>query len=141
MSEQSEPNAANSSAAPVVVSRTVACPVKRVWKELMTKDGAEALLGPGAEFGEKGHTWRSADGRTGVVRTLHPMEELRFSFRKDDQSPPTIVRIDLTADGDSTTLLVTHSNLGDDIDPAWVTQRWQAALERIDDYLKDSGVS
>lgn len=137
MSEQSELNASHSSPATVVVSRTLACPVKRVWKELMTPAGAEALLGPGAEFGEKGHTWQSADGRTGVVRTLHPMEELRFSFRKDDQSNPSIVRIDLSPDGESTTLVVTHSNLDEDIDQEWVTQRWQAALERIDNYLAD----
>ena len=135
MSEQSELNASNQSPAAVVVSRTLACPVKRVWKELMAPAGAEALLGPGAEFGEKGHTWTSTDGRTGVIRTLHPLEEIRFSCRQEGQSSPSVVRIDLTANGDTTTVVITHSNLGDDVETQQVTQRWEGALECIDTYL------
>lgn len=135
MSEQSESNTAHPSPATVVVSRTVTCPVKRVWKELMAPAGAETLLGPGAEFGEKGHTWTAADGRSGVIRTLHPLEEIRFSFRRDEQATPSIVQIDLTADGDDTTLTVTHSNLDDSTDPQQQAARWEAALERIDTYL------
>ena len=137
MSEQSELIAPNQSPAAVVVSHTVACPVKRVWKELMSQAGAEALLGPGAQFGEKGHTWTSADGRTGVIRTLHPLEQLRFSFRVNAESNPSIVQIDLVPEGEQTTLTVTHSSLGEDIDPDWVAGRWQAALQRIDNFLVD----
>ena len=136
MSEQSELNDSNQAPAAVVVSRTLTCPVKRVWKELMTKQGAEALLGPGAEFGEKGQTWTSADGRTGVVRTLHPMEELRFSLRQDD-NPPSMVQIDLVPEGDMTALTVTHSSLNEDTDRQWLVGRWEAALGRIDAYLAD----
>jgi len=136
MSEPSEVNASNQEPAEVVVQRTLTCPAKRVWKELMTTQGAEALLGPGAEFGEKGHTWTSEDGRTGVMRSLHPMEEIRFSFRQDD-NPPSMVQIDLVPDGDNTTLKVTHSNLNDDTDRQWLVGRWEAALGRIDAYLAE----
>ena len=65
----------------VTVSRTVSFPVKRVWQVLVTDEGAEALLGPGSHFGDKGHTWSAVDGRTGVIRTFHPLEEIRFSWR------------------------------------------------------------
>jgi len=136
MSEQSELSDFHQEPATVVVSRTLTCPVKRVWKELMTKQGAEALLGPGAEFGEKGHTWTSADGRTGVVRTLHPMEEIRFSLRQDD-NPPSLVQIDLAAEGDMTAATVTHSNLNETTDRQWLVGRWEAALGRIDAFLAD----
>jgi len=136
MSDQSELNDSNNPPAAVVVSRSVACPVKRVWKELMTSQGAEALLGPGAAFGEKGQSWTSADGLTGVVRTLHPLEEIRFSIRQDDREP-SMVQIDLVPEGDKTTLTVTHSNLRDDTDRLWLTGRWEAALGRIDAYLMD----
>jgi len=136
MSDQSELNAANTEPATVVVSRTVTCPVKRVWKELMTAHGAEALLGPGAQFGEKGQSWTAADGRTGVIRTLHPLEEIRFSLRRDD-SAPSMVQILLAPDGDSTVLTVTHSNLGEDTDVQWLTGRWEAALGRIDAVLAE----
>jgi len=135
MSDQSE-IIANTQPAAVVVSRTVACPVKRVWKEMMTTQGAEALLGPGAHFGEKGQTWTSEDGRTGVVRTVHPLEEIRFSIRQDDQ-PPSMVQIDLVPDGDTTAITVTHSNLAQDTDRLWLTGRWEAALGRIDAFLAE----
>ncbi|MCL2654051.1 MAG: SRPBCC domain-containing protein [Propionibacteriaceae bacterium] len=136
MSEQSEVAASNPVPAEVVVSRILACPAKRVWKELMTKQGAEALLGPGAEFGEKGHTWTSEDGLAGVTRTLHPIEEIRFSIRQDDK-PPSMVQIDLLPEGDTTTLKVTHSNLNEDTDRPWLVGRWEAALGRIDAYLAE----
>jgi len=139
MSEQSELITGDLSPATVVVSRVVACPVKRVWKELISVTGAEALLGPGARFGEKGQTWASTDGRSGVVRTLHPLEEIRFTCRRGDQSGagsggPSMVQIDLLPSGDATTLTVTHSNLGD-VDPEQAQERWQHALTRIGDCL------
>ena len=121
--------------ATVVVATTVACPAKLVWKVLMTRPGAEALLGPGAELGLKGSTWRADDGRSGVVRSLHPLEEIRFSFRLDDKAVPSVVELTLEPADDATVLTVTHSRLADDVDPGWVRGRWEAALRRIDELL------
>ena len=135
MSEQSEIIADGSLPATVVVSHVVSSPVKRVWNELMSPEGAETLLGPGAHFGGKGQTWSSNDGRSGVTRSLHPLEQIRFSIRKDDQSHPSMVQIDLAACDGGTKLTVTHTNLSDDIDRADLGQRWQAALQRVDDSL------
>ena len=114
----------------VVVSRSVAYPVRKVWQVLMSKSGAEAMLGPGAQFGEKGHSWVAEDGRSGVIRSLHPLEEIRFSFRKDDDSAPTVVELALQPDGDTTVLTATHSRL-QDMDLEWVKGRWEAALDRV----------
>jgi len=130
MSEQSELIAGDTSPAAVVVSRVMAHPVKRVCQVLMAADGAEALLGPGAAFGGKGQSWTSTDGRSGVVRTLHPLEELRFTCRKEDGSRPSMVQIDLAPDGDQTTLTLTHSNLQGAEES--LPQRWQDALGRIE---------
>ena len=133
MSEQSELITGDQSPAAVVVSRVVTCPAKRVWNELISTTGAETLLGPGARFGEKGQTWTSTNGRSGVVRTLHPLEELRFSLRQDASETPSLVQIDLVPSGENTTLTLTHSNLDGGIDQAGLTQRWQDALQRISD--------
>jgi uncharacterized protein YndB with AHSA1/START domain len=119
----------------VAVSRTVSKPVKEVWRVLMTKDGAECLLGEGAEFGQKGHTWTSTTGRTGVIRSLHPLEEIRFSYRKDDHATPSIVEILLNPEGDSTTLKITHSNLLPRTNTDELTAKWEAALARLDEFL------
>ena len=129
MSEQSELIAGDSLPATVVVSQVMAHPVKRVWHVLMAPAGAEALLGPGAFFGGKGQTWSSTDGRSGVVRTLHPLEEIRFTCRTEDGSRPSMVQIDLVPDGDQTELTVTHSNYSGVEN---VQQRWKDALGRIE---------
>ncbi|MCL1841637.1 MAG: SRPBCC domain-containing protein [Propionibacteriaceae bacterium] len=121
--------------ATVVVSRTVAFPVRQVWRVLMTKDGAEAMLGPGAQFGEKGHSWVAENGRTGVMRSLHPLEEIRFSYRRDEQAAPTTVELALQAEEDATVLTVTHSKLEPDMDLDDLRTRWQAALDRVADHL------
>ena len=44
----------------VTVSRSVSQPVKEIWKLLVTREGAEALLGAGGELGDKGDSWHAA---------------------------------------------------------------------------------
>ena len=136
MSDQNvSEQAAGPQGAAVVVSRTVACPVKQVWKVLMTKEGAEALLGRGAEFGQKGSTWEAEDGRGGVIRSLHPLEQIRFSYRKDALADPTTVELTMAPQGEATVLRLTHSRLDDDLDLEWVRGRWEAAFDRIQEHL------
>jgi uncharacterized protein YndB with AHSA1/START domain len=131
MSNASETPIGQNEAA-VTVSRSVAKPVKEVWRVLMTKEGAECLLGPGAQFGDKGHTWTSESGRTGVMRSLHPLEQIRFSYRKDETATPSVVELELTPDGESDTRLqVTHSNLLPRTDLNELEQRWSDALDRL----------
>lgn len=120
----------------VVVSRTLPQPIKAVWEVLMTDDGAEALLGPGAKLGAKGHTWQSHNGRQGVIRSFHPLEEIRFSWRLKENTAPTMVSVLLNAlSDDSTEIEIKHSNLTPDIDRDWVHDRWSGALERIESEL------
>lgn len=117
----------------VVVTRTLPHPVKKVWDVLMTDEGAEALLGPGAHFGAKGYTWQSHDGRQGVIRTFHPLEEIRFSWRMSDTPTPSMVAVHLAAAGeDSTEFEIKHNRLGADADKPWLTERWSAAIDRIE---------
>ncbi len=117
----------------VVVSRTIPQPVKVIWDVLMTSEGAEALLGPGAQLGAKGHTWQSHDGRQGVIRSFHPLEEIRFSWRLNDSGSPTMVAVELAPSGEkSTQVQIIHSNLAPSADRAWVRDRWSAALDRIE---------
>ncbi|MDR0837586.1 MAG: SRPBCC domain-containing protein [Propionibacteriaceae bacterium] len=120
----------------VSASRSVPAPVKDVWKALMTKEGAEALLGEGGEIGLKGQTWNSINGKSGVIRSLHPLEQVRFSIRREDgKFGPSLVSVDLTPEGDKTLIAITHTNLTDDVDFAWLTSRWEAALDRIEVHL------
>lgn len=117
----------------VVVQRLVSHELKNVWNVLMTDEGAEALLGPGAHLGDKGHTWVAEDGTRGVTRSFHPMEQIRFSWHADEAAPASIVDLHLRRVDDATTSLeVVHGHLDDGIDRDELTEHWSRALERID---------
>ena len=122
-----------SKGADVVVQRTVDTPVKDVWNVLMTDEGAEIFLGPGARFGAKGEKWKSHDGREGVIRSFHPLEQIRFSWRRDVSKEPAMVTVDLIGESDDkTTIKITHSHDQDSGSRDWLIDRWEAALERIE---------
>ena len=80
----------------VTVSRSVSQSPKNVWKFLVTREGAETLLGPGGELGEKGDSWRADDGTFGVIRSYHPLEQIRFSWHAAEEAPKTIVDVHLS---------------------------------------------
>ncbi|MDR1355746.1 MAG: SRPBCC domain-containing protein [Propionibacteriaceae bacterium] len=122
----------------ITVSRVVPASVKDVWKALMTKEGAEALLGEGGEIGEKGHTWSSVNGKSGVIRSLHPLEQIRFSIRREDgRFGPSMVSVDLGVQGDKARVAITHSSLTEDVDKGWLVSRWEAALDRIEVHVAE----
>ena len=116
-----------------VVSRVVEYPVKTVWAVLLSPEGQTALLGEGASLGDKGDTWKAADGTWGVTRSYHPLEEIRFSWHKDDDSPKTWVEVTLTAlTSAQTKIQISHDHSNADFDVAKVTAHWKEALARID---------
>ena len=116
-----------------VVSRVVAYPVKRVWAVLLTKEGQEALLGEGALLGDKGDRWKATDGTWGITRSYHPLELIRFSWHKDEDSPKTWVEVTLTPKGDNETkITLTHDHSNADFDVVKVTSHWKAALSHLD---------
>lgn len=116
----------------VKVSRSVSTPVKEIWKLLATREGAEALLGAGGELGDKGDSWHATDGTFGVVRSYHPLEQIRFSWHAADEAPKTIVEVDLAPDGDGTRLDITHQQIPHYFDAAALTRKWETALERLE---------
>lgn len=123
----------DASVAQVSVSRTLNHSVSSVWDVLNSDEGAELLLGPGARLGEKGHTWESHDGRQGVIRSFHPKEEIRFSWRLKADCAPSLVELKMAPSGQSQTKVdIIHSNLDASVDRVWLTERWHAALERLD---------
>jgi uncharacterized protein YndB with AHSA1/START domain len=118
--------------APVLeVSRALPQRVDEVWQVLITPAGAEALLGKGAQLGGKGEPWRSADGTHGVVRSYHPMEQVRLSWHSDEQSPATLVELHLLPEGEGTRLSLRYEEVEDAAVSENLRQRWGDALGRI----------
>ncbi len=118
----------------VVVSQVVPKPIEDVWQVLMTEEGAEALLGKGGRLGDKGHPWRAEDGTNGVTRSFHPLEQIRFTWRRDDHDPArsSMVKLELSRAAKKGTLLeITHDNLPAEADHDFLVNHWQQALARI----------
>jgi uncharacterized protein YndB with AHSA1/START domain len=115
----------------VQVSRSVAAPVAHVWEVLVSPSGSQALLGDGATLGAKGEPFHSADGSSGFVRSYHPLEQLRVSWHETPDSPPSIVELDLRADGTATVLELRADRILDDNHKLRLEQRWGAGLDRL----------
>ena len=107
---------------------TLEAPVERVWEMIVSPAGARVLLGPGAKFAGKGEPWRSKDGPSGVLRSYHPQEQLRWSWHETPDAPATIVELDLQPDGAGTRLDLHHHGVED---PPAYQARWTSALDRL----------
>ena len=118
--------------APVIeVSRVVPFPIDKVWQLLTTSAGAEALLGTGAKLGTKGEPWHSTDGSYGVMRSYHPMEQMRLTWHADEHAPTTLIDLRLTSEGTGTRLALRHERLDDVALGQSLPQHWDDALGRI----------
>lgn len=104
---------------------TVPAPPSTVWEHLVSPAGTAALLGAGAVLGSKGESWRSSDGPYGVVRSYHPLEQIRVTWHADADAPSTLVDISLAADGDGTRLDLSH-----DAESSEMQGHWDQALDR-----------
>ncbi len=117
---------------PVVqVSRSVAAPLAHVWEVLVSDSGAQALLGEGARLGAKGEPYHTADGANGVLRSYHPLEQLRVSWHETADAPASVVEVDLRADGEATVLDLKQEHLPAAVDIEALTSRWSAALDAV----------
>jgi uncharacterized protein YndB with AHSA1/START domain len=114
----------------VQVRLTVNSPVGAVWRALVSAEGTAVWLGEGAVLGDKGQSYHCADGSAGVVRSFHPLEQLRLSWHQDADSEPTLIELDVTPEEDRTRLRLWHDGLPADRRPAMRTH-WQQALEAL----------
>jgi uncharacterized protein YndB with AHSA1/START domain len=104
--------------------------VGAVWQTLISPEGTAAWLGAGAVLGDKGQSYHCTDGTAGVVRSFHPLEQLRLSWHADAETEPTLIELDVTADGDGTRLRLWHEGLPADQRSA-MQARWQQRLEAL----------
>lgn len=115
----------------IEVSRVVPQPIDKVWQVLTTRAGAEAFLGSGAQLGTKGEPWHSVDGSHGVVRSYHPMQQVRITWHADENAPATLVDLQLTPEGNGTRMGLRQEHIGDVALSHSLQRRWEDALGRI----------
>ena len=123
----------------VDLTRTVDQPVGTVWQALISPQGAGIWLGEGAVLGGKGESYHCTDGTTGVVRSYHPLEQLRVSWHADDYAPATLIEVDLEPDGDATLVRVHHDGITDAGQRATLESRWNSRLDDLVAYASGMG--
>ena len=104
-------------AAGVHASVRVDAPASRVWEHLVSPGGTEALLGDGARLGGKGEPWHAADGSYGVVRSFHPLEQVRVTWHPREDGPLSMLDLQLRPDGEGTRVELFHEGRGIAGDP------------------------
>ncbi|MFC8504649.1 SRPBCC domain-containing protein [Pedococcus sp. NPDC057267] len=117
----------------VHATATMAAGPAKVWEHLISPAGTEALLGDGARLGSKGEPWHAADGTHGVVRSYHPLEQVRVSWHPDEDGPLSMLDVQLRPDGDGTRVDLYHEGRGIAGDPRGDQQHWVDALGRLAD--------
>ncbi|WP_035916698.1 SRPBCC domain-containing protein [Knoellia sinensis] len=115
----------------VRATTTVSAHPSAVWQHLTSDAGTEALLGEGARIGSKGAPWKAGDGSYGVVRSFHPMENVRVTWHPHDDGPLSMLDVQLHPDGEGTRVDVYHEGRGIVGDPRGDQQHWQDALGRL----------
>ena len=113
----------------VTLTREVSAPIDHVWEVLVSPQGSAALLGAGAVLGGKGEPYHCADGTRGVVRSYHPLEQLRLSWHATEDAPPSLVELDLRAQGAGTLLELRHDHLDGAVPADELYKRWESGLE------------
>jgi uncharacterized protein YndB with AHSA1/START domain len=120
--EQVDPN--------VHVHRILTASVGAVWEALISPAGTAAWLGEGAVLGDKGQSYHCADGTAGVVRSFHPLEQLRLSWHNQPDTEPSLIEVDLAVEGSGTSLRLWHDGLPSDQRAAMQTH-WQQRLDAL----------
>ena len=77
----------------VGVSRTLPIEVAAAWDYLLSPAGLAHWLGDGVPTPlEKGITYKTTDGTTGQIRSLHPRDRVRLTWRPPGRRQDAIAR-------------------------------------------------
>lgn len=113
--------------AQIEVDEVMPTSVDHVWKALNSSEGSQALFGPGVRLGDKGHSWHSENGTYGVVRSWHPIEQLRLTWHESTDAPRTMLDLHLVPQDGQTLLRFAHQRINADRAEEYA-KRWTEAL-------------
>lgn len=116
----------------VYVRRVVPGSAGVVWQTLVSPQGTSVWLGHGAVLAGRGQTYLSDDGDAGVVRSFHPLEQLRLSWQMGAEDEASLVEVDLTPVAGGTRLRLWHEGLPSTLRVP-MQQRWE---HRLDDFAR-----
>jgi uncharacterized protein YndB with AHSA1/START domain len=129
--------AADPTTGTIRLSRTVPQMSGTVWHALVSPAGTGVWLGKGAELGGKGERYACDDGSTGVVRSYHPLEQLRLSWHATATAEASLVELDLTPLADGTQIRLWHENVPPELADG-IRAQWELRMDALVELLADT---
>jgi uncharacterized protein YndB with AHSA1/START domain len=130
----------------LTITRVLDAPAEKVWRAFTDPAALAAWFWP-ASFGTTATATVAVDGAyriaavtpamavSGRYLEVDPPHRLVFTWRWDGDTVDSEVRVDLTAAGDKTELVVRHRRLASDVDRDNHAQGWNDCLDRLPGWL------
>jgi len=114
------------------VSETLPYPAEQVWDFLVSREGTEIWLGPGADLPrEKGKGYETENGTTGEIRSFADGDRVRLTWRPKDWDHDSTVQVRLSGGGAKTTLRFHQEWLSGPEEREEQRTYWKEVLERV----------
>jgi len=114
------------------VSRTVNLPLDDVWEFMISPRAVGIWLGEGAELpAARGDAITTADGSTGELRSLRPLDRVRLTWQPQGSDHDTTVQLAVTGGETSTVIRFHQERMVDEAERTRQRDHWRAVLVRL----------
>lgn len=115
------------------VSATVQLPVQDVWAFLVSAEGLTLWLGLGVEVLDgRGQRYETTNGIAGEVRSLHPRDRVRLTWRPQAWDHDSTVQVAVTAAEPGRSVLRFHQErLVDAVEREQQREHWRTVLDAV----------
>jgi uncharacterized protein YndB with AHSA1/START domain len=118
------------------VSRSVAVPLELVWDTLVSDAGVRTWLGADVQLpSAAGAPYRTATGTTGEVRSFHPHDRVRLTWRPPDWNHESTVQVTVSRRNGRTVLRFHQERLADPDERDRQRAHWQSVLDSLVEQL------
>ena len=116
----------------VGVSRTLPIEVAAAWDYLLSPAGLAHWLGDGVPTPlEKGITYKTTDGTTGQIRSLHPRDRVRLTWRPPGRRQDAIVQLVLQSTATGCSVRFHSDRLTSQREREAMRAHWRNVLDRL----------
>jgi uncharacterized protein YndB with AHSA1/START domain len=114
------------------VSRTLPASVRAIWDLLVSPTGLAVWLGRGlASLPEVGASYTLADGTSGELRSLRPLDRIRLSWQPPGRERPATVQVALVGSPKGCSVRFHAEHLADAEDRERMREHWRAVLDEL----------
>ena len=121
-------------------SRTFPVDRETAWAFLTAPAGLALWLGEGVAAPlARGERYTTADGTTGEVRSVRPLDRVRLTWQPPGRPEPATVQLALTPAATGTTVRFHTDRLSGPEEREALRRRWAGVLDRLGDALPGAG--